>query len=61
MLVRTIRNLLYEQGFTIEGAKSQLLGEANLETIVHSSKEFLNVVITHLEQLLRNSVVITEW
>lgn len=28
LLVRRIRHLLYEQGFTIEGARQQLVGEA---------------------------------
>lgn len=53
LIVRKIRNLLYDQGFTIEGARSQLSKDENTtETVVHSTKEFLKNIVNNLEQLL---------
>lgn len=53
LIVRKIRNLLYDQGFTIEGARSQLSkDETTTETVVHSTKEFLKNIVNNLEQLL---------
>ncbi len=54
LLVRQIRKLLYENGFTIEGARSQLTGglrEATKESYVDEVRAHL---IADLEALLEN-------
>ena len=52
MLVRQIRGLLYEQGFTIGGARQRLLGEDAKEDRTQSSL-VVKQMITELEDLLR--------
>ena len=52
ILVRQIRGLLYEQGFTIGGARQQLVGEDAKEDRIQSGI-VIKQVITELEHLLR--------
>ena len=52
ILVRQIRGLLYEQGFTIGGAHQQLVGEDAKEDRTQSGI-VIKQVITELEDLLR--------
>ena len=52
ILVRQIRGLLYEQGFTIGGARQQLAGEDAKEDRTQSGI-VIKQVITELEDLLR--------
>ena len=52
ILVRQIRGLLYEQGFTIAGARQQLVGEDAKEDRTQSGI-VIKQVITELEDLLR--------
>ena len=52
ILVRQIRGLLYEQGFTISGARQQLVGEDAKEDRTQSGI-MTKQVITELEELLR--------
>ena len=54
LLVRQIRKLLYEDGFTIEGARAQLT--TTPETISHSVKinAMMKKVIAELETVLQN-------
>ena len=51
ILVRQIRGLLYEQGFTIGGARQQLIGEDAKEDRAQSVI-VIKQVITELEELL---------
>lgn len=54
LLVRQICKLLYEDGFTIEGARIQLAGDMN-ETIKESYRDDVtSKVIADLESLLQN-------
>lgn len=49
LLVRQIKALLYDQGFTIDGARQQLAGE---NTVVQlGSNQLFDEIITELEQL----------
>jgi DNA-binding transcriptional MerR regulator len=50
VLIRRIRTLLYIQGFTIEGAKTQLL--SNTEKSADSSVAFLKKIVENLEIVL---------
>jgi len=54
LLVRQIRKLLYEDGFTIEGARSQLM--STNETISQPIKfdDMVKKVIAELEMVLQN-------
>ena len=52
IMVRQIRGLLYEQGFTIAGARQQLVGEDAKEDRTQSGI-VIKQVITELEDLLR--------
>ena len=52
ILVRQIRGLLYEQGFTIGGTRQQLVGEDAKEDRIQSGI-VIKQVITELEHLLR--------
>ena len=52
VLVRRIRGLLYEQGFTIEGARRQLAGEVECHSAVKKRKEKIKTVIESLDQVL---------
>ncbi len=52
MLIRQIRSLLYEQGFTIGGARQQLSGEEARED-VSQSQQVVKQLRTELEGLLK--------
>ena len=50
MLIRQIRSLLYEEGFTIGGARQRLEGEAQQEQTPY--KQLLDQTIIELEEVL---------
>lgn len=53
LLVRQIRSLLYEQGFTIEGARTQISSNNNVEaTHAHRTKSMLNDITSTIEQVM---------
>ncbi len=52
LMIRQIRSLLYEQGYTIGGARQQLKGEKINEDAAHS-KQLSHDVVTELEDLLK--------
>ncbi|MEX0607188.1 MAG: MerR family transcriptional regulator [Halofilum sp. (in: g-proteobacteria)] len=52
MLIRQIRSLLYEQGFTIGGARQQLAGEEAKED-VSQSQQVVRQFRSELESLLK--------
>lgn len=52
LIVRRIRDLLYNQGFTIEGARTQISKGDNISTVVNHTKEFIKNALTNLEQIL---------
>ncbi len=52
LMIRQIRSLLYEQGFTIGGARQQLKGEKAQEEASVSHQQIQHM-ITDLEDLLR--------
>ena len=52
LMIRQIRSLLYEQGFTIGGARQQLKGEKSQESVPKPSQDVAHL-ITDLEELLR--------
>jgi DNA-binding transcriptional MerR regulator len=58
LLIRRIRELLYDKGFTINGARNQLGGQSSIE--VKQSKAFKEVVIAgdKLESLRKELVEI---
>ncbi len=51
LTIRQIRSLLYEQGFTIGGARQQLSGDANAE---HATRyhQMIRQMIVELEDVL---------
>jgi DNA-binding transcriptional MerR regulator len=51
LLIRQIRNLLYEQGFTIEGARTQLASNDNEVSFSHNAKEIFKNVAGRLEKI----------
>ncbi len=51
LVIRQIRSLLYEQGFTIGGARQQLSGEAVRDDVQHS-QQVIRQIRTELEELL---------
>ena len=51
IMIRQIRSLLYEQGFTIGGARQQLEGEGASED-VNRSQQIIRQVRMELEQVL---------
>ncbi len=51
ILIRQIKNLLYDHGFTIEGARAQLTGQQN-KTNSSRQTELLQQAIKDLESLL---------
>lgn len=51
LLVRKIRHLLYEQGFTIEGAKQQLVSEAK-STRDQKVYQSVQKAVTELEKIV---------
>ncbi|VAW57011.1 Transcriptional regulator PA2737, MerR family [hydrothermal vent metagenome] len=52
ILIRQIRSLLYDQGFTIGGAKQQLSGETAKDDATQSG-QLVKQVITELEDILQ--------
>ena len=51
MMIRQIRALLYEQGFTIGGARQQLSSESVKDDVNHS-KQVIKQMVVELEQVL---------
>ena len=51
ILIRQIRSLLYEKGFTIGGARQQLMGEENKENS-DESQQIIHQLRMELEELL---------
>ena len=51
IMIRQIRSLLYEQGFTIGGARQQLQGEGASDD-VNRSQQIIRQVRSELEQVL---------
>jgi DNA-binding transcriptional MerR regulator len=51
IMIRQIRSLLYEQGFTIGGARKQLEGDSAHDD-VNRSQQIIRQVRTELEQVL---------
>ena len=52
LIIRQIRSLLYEQGFTIGGARNQLSGE-DAKTDVSQSQQIVKQLRSELEEVLR--------
>ncbi len=55
LMIRQIRGLLYEEGYTISGARQKLLGSADESTVVHEVQadgDVLVQVIQNLEAVL---------
>lgn len=52
LFIRRIKHLLYNDGFTIEGARSKLATEENPLPINRYNHEFLRTIISSLESLL---------
>ncbi len=52
ILIRRIRNLLYEQGFTIGGAKQALSGEANKKD-ADQTRQVVRQLYRELEDVLK--------
>ncbi|MDQ2069217.1 MerR family transcriptional regulator [Natronospira bacteriovora] len=51
LVIRQIRSLLYDQGFTIGGARQQLSGE-NAKQDVSQSQQIIKQIRTELEDIL---------
>lgn len=56
LMVRQIRKLLYEEGFTIEGARAQLTNTVSSGNVSHAvkSEAVVKKVIAELESVLQN-------
>jgi DNA-binding transcriptional MerR regulator len=52
LLVRKIRHLLYEQGFTIEGAKQQLAGESVKSNREQKHYQTMQKAVIELEKIV---------
>ena len=52
MMIRQIRSLLYEQGFTIGGARQQLSGE-HAKQDLNQSQQIVRQLRTELEEVLQ--------
>ncbi len=53
LLIRRIRSLLYQEGFTIEGARQQLTSDASKDTkVVAPTSEPIRTAVASLEQVL---------
>jgi hypothetical protein len=50
-MIRQIRALLYEQGYTIGGARAHLISD-NAKDDVNKSKQLIHQMITELEDIL---------
>ena len=53
MMIRQIRSLLYEQGFTIGGARQQLDGDGRPRTDLSQSQQIVRQMRLELEEVLR--------
>lgn len=53
ILIRQIRSLLYDQGYTIGGARQRMSGEGESEPVVADYKQLLRDMITELEDVLK--------
>ena len=57
LLVRRIKNLLYEQGFTIEGARSKLGKDTKSSKMVGTNNlELLKDIISELEGMVKDLI-----
>jgi len=54
VLVRRIKNLLYEERFSIKGARRQLEGQLNKSNINQQKNTKINSVINELESILED-------
>ena len=52
LIIRQIRNLLYDQGFTIGGARQQLTGDA-AKNDVNQSQQIVKQMRLELEEILK--------
>ena len=52
LTIRQIRSLLYDQGYTIGGAKQKLSNEGSEESSAGQNKELIRQMITELEEVL---------
>jgi len=52
IVIRQIRSLLYDQGFTIGGARNRLEGEEALEDVTQT-QQIVRQMRTELEDLLK--------
>lgn len=52
LMIRQIRALLYEQGFTIGGARQRLAGQDSRLDVTHS-KQMIRQMIQELEEILQ--------
>jgi len=52
LMIRQIRDLLYEQGFTIGGARQKLSGEEAREDLTHS-QQVVRQIRSELEEILQ--------
>ncbi len=52
LVIRQIRSLLYDQGFTIGGARQQLSGE-NAKQDVNQSQQIVKQIRSELEEILQ--------
>ena len=52
LVIRRIRNLLYRQGFTIEGAKVKLKTEMKHSHLPHENIKLIQGLITELKKIL---------
>lgn len=50
-MIRQIRSLLYEQGYTIEGARKKLLGD-DVSNDNNLSSQLVNQLVSELEDVL---------
>jgi DNA-binding transcriptional MerR regulator len=53
IIIRQIRSLLYDEGFTIGGARQKLTGEAAREDLTQS-QQIIRQLRTELEEVLRD-------
>jgi len=52
LFIRRLKHLLYQEGFTIDGARVKLAEEDAPASINHYDRDFLRKVISSLESLL---------
>jgi len=51
VLIREIRGLLYEQGFTIGGARQRLEAEENPQSTENNKKQLIHQLLAELEEI----------